>query len=386
MRSRGISLGRIFGVEVSAELSTLVIAALLAWSFASGLLPASVPDRLPVVYWSVAIVGSLLFLSSLLGHELSHSVVARRNGVEVKGITLWLFGGVASLGGNPPGPGAEFRIAAAGPAASVVFGAVSLGASLLVDVLGGPRVWVVMLGYLALLNGFLAAFNLLPGAPLDGGRILGSVLWKVRGDRSKGMAGAAKVGTVVAGLIIAAGFAEMWLTASYGGLWTILIGAFLLSAARAEARFYDAELALRGVVASSVMSHPVQVTAMWSTVSSAVQGPFAASSQSALPVVDSTQQIRGLLTMDQVRAIPAESWDITEVGAVMMDLSSTTMVGPTEPVAKVLEAMGASRHALVLDQGRLVGLIGPDEIRRWVTRTPGASDADSRPRTPSIPG
>lgn len=385
MRSRGVSLGRIFGVEVSAELSTLVIAALLAWSFASGLLPASVPHRLPIVYWSVAIVGSLLFLSSLLGHELSHSVVARRNGVEVKGITLWLFGGVASLGGHPPGPGAEFRIAASGPAASVLFAGLSFGASVLVDVLGGPQVWVVMLGYLALLNGFLAVFNLLPGAPLDGGRILGSILWKIRGDRSKGMAGAAKVGTVVAGLIIAAGFAEMWFTASYGGIWTILIGAFLLSAARAEARYYDAELALRDVVASSVMSHPVQVVAMWATVASAVQGPFATTSQSALPVVDANQQIRGLLTIDGVRAVPAESWATTEVAAVMMDLSTTAMAAPGDPVAEVLERLGASGHALVLDQGRLVGLIGPEEIRRSINASPGQPGQESRPRTPSMP-
>ncbi len=107
-------LGRIAGVDVSAEISTLVIAALLTWTFATGLLPAEVPQRVPVVYWSVGIVGALLFLASLLGHELSHSVVAGRNGVEVEGITLWLFGGVATMKGHAPGPGAEFRIAAAG--------------------------------------------------------------------------------------------------------------------------------------------------------------------------------------------------------------------------------------------------------------------------------
>lgn len=119
MRSRGIALGRIAGVDVAAELSTLVIAGLLTWSFASGLLPIAVPQRLPIVYWSVGIVGALLFLASLLGHELAHAVIARRNGVGVESITLWMFGGVAQLTGNPPGPGAEFRIAAAGPAASL---------------------------------------------------------------------------------------------------------------------------------------------------------------------------------------------------------------------------------------------------------------------------
>lgn len=365
-------------MDVSAQLSTLVIAGLLTWSFATGLLPASVPDRVPVVYWSVAIVGALLFLASLLGHELSHSVVAKRNGVGVEGITLWLFGGVASLQGHPPGPGAEFRIAAAGPAASLLFGAVSLGGSILVDVLGGPQAWVVMLGYLALLNGFLALFNLLPGAPLDGGRILGSILWKIRGDRATGMAGAAKTGTVVAGLIVAAGFAEMWLSGSYGGLWTILIGVFLFNAARAEAGYYDAERALRGVTAHSVMLHPVQVTSTWSTVASAVHGPFAASTQSVLPVVDATQQIRGMLSMDKVRATPAESWGTTEVANLMTDLATTPMVGPADPVTQVIEQLGASRHALVLDQGRLVGLIGPEEIRNWMKMAQGAGAPGSQ--------
>lgn len=378
-------LGRIAGVDVSAQLSTLVIAGLLTWLFATGLLPREVPDRVPVVYWSVGIVGALLFLASLLGHELSHSVVAQRNGVEVEGITLWLFGGVASLRGHPPGPGAEFRIAAAGPAASLFIGALSVGGSALVYAFNGPRVWVVMLGYLAVLNGFLAVFNLLPGAPLDGGRILGSILWKIRGDRAAGMAGAAKAGTVVAGLVVAGGFAEIWFTGSYGGLWTILIGVFLFNAARAEAGYYDAERALRGVSADSVMSHPVQVTSTWSTVTSAVHGPFAASAQTALPVVDATQQIRGMLTMDQVRATPAESWATTAVGDLMTDLASTPMVGPADPVAQVIEQLGASHHALVLDQGALVGLIGPEEIRRWMQQTRRAAASGPQQGEVTVP-
>lgn len=385
MRSRGVFLGRIAGVDVHAQLSTLVIAGLLTWSFATGLLPVTVADRLPVVYWSVAIVGSLLFLVSLLGHELSHSVVAQRNGVEVEGITLWLFGGVASLRGHPPGPGAEFRIAVAGPVASFGFAALSLGGSLLVGVLDGPRVWVVMLGYLAVINAFLALFNLLPGAPLDGGRILGSVLWKLRGDRAAGMAGAAKAGTVIAALVVAAGFAEMWLTGSYGGLWTILIGVFLFNASRAENAYYEAERVLRGVTAVSVMTHPVQVSNVRSTVAAAVEGPFAQTSQTALPVVDDTQQIRGILTMEQVRRLPAEAWRTTEVGSLMMDLGSTAMVGPADPVSDVVEQLGVSQHALVLDEGRLVGLIGPAEVRRWMQRGRGGEPVSTGDGEPFVP-
>ncbi|MCB1271189.1 MAG: site-2 protease family protein [Microthrixaceae bacterium] len=377
MRSRGVSLGRLAGVDVSAEFSTLLIAGLLAWSFAEGLLPAVVPERLPIVYWSVGIVGSLLFLGSLLIHELSHSVVARRNGVGVRGITLWLFGGVAELESDPPGPGAEFRIAAAGPAASFVFAAASFALSLLVGYANGPRVWVVMLGYLAVLNVFLAVFNLLPGAPLDGGRILGSVLWKIRGDRASGMAGAARVGMVVAGLVVAAGFAEMWFTGTMGGLWTVLIGAFLFSAARAELAYYATRAALGGVPVSSVMLHPVQVTSMRATIAEAVHGPFATSSQTALPVVDPNQQIRGLLTMEQVRRVPAERWGVTEASAVMYGLDAAALVSPSDPVGDLVGRIGASAHALVLHEGRLVGLVGPHELQRAARLPAGGNPVTS---------
>lgn len=366
MTGRGVSLGRIFGINVSAELSVLIIGGLLAWSFSSNLLPVVVPGLVPAVYWSVGIVGALVFLASLLGHELAHSVVARRNDVGVKGITLWLFGGVAELERDPDGPGAEFRIAAAGPAASLAIGALLWASSVGLGAINGPEPWVVMLAWLGVINGFLAVFNLLPGAPLDGGRILGSVLWKIRGDRATGRVGAAQVGKFIAVGLMAFGVLEIWRYENFGGLWTILIGFFLFNAARSEAAFYGAERALAGMTVAGAMLSPVQVTTTWSTVSNAVSGPFAHSSQDALPVVDAAGQVRGLLTMEHVKRLPAQRWDDTQVVELMVPVAAIQLLEPSEPMTDVIGRMGPAGHGLVLDGPKLVGMLGPAEIMRSV--------------------
>ncbi|MCP4435777.1 MAG: site-2 protease family protein [Actinomycetia bacterium] len=366
MRGRGISLGRMFGVDVSADLTVLIIGGLLAWSFSSSLLPSVVPGLVPAVYWSIGIVGALVFLASLLGHELAHSIVARRNDVGVKGITLWLFGGVAELEGDPPGPGAEFRIAAAGPVASVVIGIFMWGASVGLSAVGGPEPWVVMLGWLAFINVFLAAFNLLPGAPLDGGRILGSILWKVRGDRATGLEGAAQVGKGIAVLLMGVGVLEMWRLESIGGLWTIMIGFFLFNAARSEAAYYGAERALSGLTAAGAMLSPVQVTTTWTTVAKAVEGPFSHTSQTALPVVDAAGQVRGLLLMEHIKRLPAQRWAQVQAAELMQPVGSMALLDPTEPMNEVIGRMGPWGYALVLDGDRLLGMIGPAEVQRSV--------------------
>jgi Zn-dependent protease len=366
MTGKGLSLGRIFGIPVSAQFSVLVIGGLLAWTFSASLLPTVVPGLVPAAYWSVGIVGALLFLASLLGHELAHSVVAKRNDVGVKGITLWLFGGVAQLERDPDSPGAEFRIAAAGPGASLAIGALFWGASFGLDRLGGPETWVVMLAWLGVINVFLAVFNLLPGAPLDGGRILGSVLWKIRGDRATGLAGAAQVGKFIAVGLMAFGLFEIWRFENIGGVWTILIGFFLFNAARSEAVYYGAERALSGLTVAGAMLSPVQVTTTWASVAQAVSGPFAHTSQDAVPVVDAAGQVRGLLSMERVKRLPAQQWDRTQVADLMVPVAALQLLEPTEPMTDVIGRIGPYGHALVLEGSRLVGMLGPAEIMRSV--------------------
>jgi Zn-dependent protease len=378
-----LRLGRIFGVEVFADIGVLVIGGLLAWSFASGYLPEVAPGRVTAAYWSVGILGALLFLVSLLAHELSHSVVAIRNGLKVKGITLWLFGGV------------EFRIAIAGPAASVgmgaLFGALALGLNLL----GSQVLWVSMLVWLALINVLLAVFNLLPGAPLDGGRVLASAVWKVKGDRLAGRIAAARAGRVVALLLIGLGVLEIAAWGSYGGLWTMLIGWFLFTASKVEAGVYGAERDLGGMTVAGAMLSPVQVTSTWSMLDQVVTGPFAHTAQTAVPVVDQDRRLRGAVLLDRVRQVPAEQWAHTPVTAVMVPLDQLARLDPAQPMSEVLDALATGQAAsattgIVLGpDGSLMGLLGPEEIRRAVdlgrTRRKGSRPGGSA-GPPPAPG
>ena len=199
MRTSGVRLGRVFDIEISADLGVVMFAGLLTWILASSILPASVAGLPAGAYWSVAALGTLLFLGSLLAHELGHAVVARRNDIEVLGITLWLFGGVAQLRSDARTAGAELRIALAGPAMSLVVGALSLAAAVGLRSVGVPEIYVVALGWLGLVNVVLAVFNLLPGAPLDGGRVLAALIWMVRGDRLRARVWAARAGRAVGG-------------------------------------------------------------------------------------------------------------------------------------------------------------------------------------------
>ncbi len=397
MRTSGIRLGRIFGVEVSFDPGVLLFGGLLTWILAVSVLPDAEPGLTGLSYWSVAALGALLFLASLLAHELGHSVVARRNGIEVEGITLWMFGGVARLGSDATKPGAELRIALAGPAMSLLVTVVSIGASVGLHRLGAPMLYVTVLTWLGLVNAFLAVFNLLPGAPLDGGRVLAALIWMVRGDRLEAKVWAARTGRAVALLIVAAGFAEVFVLGSFAGLWTVFIGWFLLNAARMEEAHYVGEAALGTMPVADAMLRDPQSVRTWTTVADAVAGPLHGTAQAAIPVLDWNEQVAGLLTMAQVKRLPAERWATTKVGEVMLGVSDVPTVTPTEQLTQVLDRLRVQSGglALVLDRGRLVGLLTPDGISRAITFgrlsrrgtavAPGGSPSTTQPSPPLPP-
>ncbi|HCU91366.1 MAG TPA: hypothetical protein DHU96_00815, partial [Actinobacteria bacterium] len=232
---QSIRLGRVGGIPVGVHWSVIVIVGLIAAILGGQVLPQMAPGQSTTAYWAVAIPGALLFVLALLAHELAHAFVARRAGVPVRSITLWALGGVSELGGEPPTARADLRIAAAGPATSLLAGGVFWGLAVLLDLAAGPAIGVAALGWLAIMNVLLAAFNLLPGAPLDGGRILRAALWMHHGDRSRAARTAAGAGRIVGGILVGLGLAELWIWSSLGGLWLMLIGFFLITAASAEA-------------------------------------------------------------------------------------------------------------------------------------------------------
>jgi Zn-dependent protease len=189
-----VPLGRVAGIPVGMHWSVLVMVIMIGWLLGVQILPGTTPGQPAAVYWAVAVPCAVTFMAALLAHELAHSLVARRHGVPVTSITLWALGGISELGGEPPTARADLRIAAAGPATSLAAGLIFGGLAAAVRAGGGPGIAVAALGWLAAVNVLLAAFNLLPGAPLDGGRILRAVLWRRTGDRMRAAQSAAAAG------------------------------------------------------------------------------------------------------------------------------------------------------------------------------------------------
>ncbi|HEX6231281.1 MAG TPA: site-2 protease family protein [Actinomycetota bacterium] len=363
---RDIRLGRIAGIEVGLNWSLLVVFWLIAWSLASGVFPELYPGNETTAYWIAAVVAAVVFFGSLLAHELGHALLARRKGVTVDGITLWLFGGVARLRGETMDPGAELRITAIGPAISLVaaglFALVALGLS----ALDAPELVVGVPAWLAIINATLAVFNLLPAFPLDGGRVLRAWLWRRRNDRLSATRTAAAVGRAFGYGMIALGLLEFALVASISGLWFVFLGWFLLGAARAEESQTLLRAALRDVRAAHIMSpDPVSVPASLS-VRSLIDEYAMARRFTSYPVEDDGGSVVGLVTLARVKAVPPGARDRTTVGEIACPLEDVATVSPDDPAVRLLERMQECEdgRALVFDGGRLVGIVSPRDVQR----------------------
>ncbi|MFJ8358159.1 site-2 protease family protein [Streptomyces sp. NPDC093984] len=370
-----LSLGRIAGVRVGLHWSVLVIIVLVAVVLARGRLPAAHPGHPAWAYWVAALLTSLVFLASLLAHELAHAVVARRNGVQVEGITLWMLGGAARLRSEAPTPGVELRIAVVGPLTSLVAGGVCIGLAVGLDALPVSGLVVEAVAWLAAINIVLAVFNALPAAPLDGGRLLRSFLWHRTGDRVRATRGASAAGRALGWLLVAAGFAAVLFAGNLSGLWSALIGWFLISTATAEARQAELRSALHGVPVSRVMTwDPVTVPTAMTTAQFLADTPFDRFRHSAFPVLAPDGGVAGLVTAGAIRDVPPHARPTTTIGEVMRPLPDIETAAPGDMVVDLLPRLQESRErrALVLDDGRLVGIVTLADISRVVTWLTGA--------------
>ena len=355
-----VRIGRIFGVEVGVHWSVLLIAGLLAFGLTGG---ASDP-----LLWVVAIVAVVFFLASLLGHELAHSIVARRNGMEVTGITLWLLGGMAQLGGRMPSAGAELRIAAAGPATSVALGA----AFLLAAVAGAASGFVSSLVlsaivWLAIVNVVLAVFNLIPAAPLDGGRILAGLLWLRHGDRTRAEITATRAGQVVGWAMIVAGVAGTLFQVPFLSIWTALLGWFIVTAATAEQRHARISGQLAEVRVRDVMTAVPETARGWITIDAFLdEARTRPPGHHILPVEAWDGGISGIVSLDSIRAVPESERLTTRVLDVAVPLSLVTTAAPDEPIVDLLSRPGAGRvpYVLVFAGSTLVGVLTPADLER----------------------
>jgi Zn-dependent protease len=370
--SENVSLGRIFGIHVGLNWSLLVVVALIAWSLATSLLPSASPGQSSGAYWAAGVVSAAVFLGSLLAHELAHSVVAMRRGVRVDGITLWLFGGVSRFSSETNSPGAQALITFVGPLTSLLLGVLFYLVSVAAGLGANPGLVPVTLSWLGYINITLGLFNLVPAFPLDGGRLLQSLIWLRTGDRLRATTIAARIGMVFAYLLIAYGLATFIFAGSLiGGLWSVFLGWFLLSAARSEEAGGLIRQALAGLTVAEVMTpDPVQAPDNI-TVDDALHGYVLASRHSTFPTHDAGGRLSGLLTLAALKNVAPEARATTLLKDVMCPLDSVATVGPTDPVTKLLGAsVGCSEgRTLVVDGGRLVGIVSPSDINRLLQKS-----------------
>ncbi|MEU6808037.1 site-2 protease family protein [Streptomyces sp. NPDC046831] len=368
-------LGRIAGVRVGVHWSVLFIFGIIAFGLARGRLPQTYPGRAWAVYWAAGVCTAVVFFASLLAHELAHAVVARRNGVEVDDIVLWLLGGAARLKSEASSPGRELRIAGVGPLVSLLLGGLFTLATWLLELASVSVIVREMAAWLAGINVLLAVFNALPAAPLDGGRLLRAFLWWRTGDRLRATAGATAAGRVLGWLLVVVGLVAFVRTNSFGGLWLALIGWFLITAATAEGRQAQLRSALAGVPVRDAMTPGPLTVPADTTVAGFLTDVRYRYRHSAFPVTEDGATV-GLVTLDSARKVPEAGARSTTVADVMVPLSRTTVVEPDSPLADLLPRMepGAEHRVLVVDHGRLVGIVSLSDVSRrvtWLMNAPG---------------
>jgi Zn-dependent protease/CBS domain-containing protein len=356
MFERRITLFRILGFEVRIDISWVILAILVTWTLSAGLFPAWYPDLPANTYWWMGIVGALGLFFSIIFHEFSHAIVARRYGLPITGITLFIFGGVAEMDEEPASPKVEFLMAVAGPVASVILAAVFFG------IYAGAAGWSQPVGgilaYLAVINLLLAVFNLIPAFPLDGGRMLRAALWGWKGKLRWATRVASNIGSGFGLLLIFLGIFNVVTGNFIGGFWWFLIGLFVRAAAGNSYRQVVVRQALEGVPVRRLMHRdPITVPPDLS-VSELVENFFYRHYHKMFPVVEAGRPI-GCVTSKQVKDLPRERWPYTTVADILQRLSAENTVQPDADALDAMALMNRSRNSrlLVAEGDRLAGIV-----------------------------
>lgn len=362
-----IKLGRIFGIAIGLHYSWIIIALLVTLSLRSQF-AAVHPDWTDATTWTTAIITGLLFFVSILLHELSHAAVAKLRGLPVRAITLFALGGVAQIEKDAADAKTEFWMGIIGPISSVLIGIVCLALSFLLgwnltDEPNGPIAAMFM--WLGVINIALAVFNMVPGFPLDGGRVLRAIVWWITGDANRSTRIASVVGQFVAFVFIIIGIWRFFSGAGFGGLWLAFIGWFLLDAARASGAQVEITERLNGVRVGDVMAREFPVVDGNSNLQTFVQEHLLPTGHRCFVVLEQGRPA-GIITPHEVKTIDRARWPYTTVSDVMRSLESLRTVGPERPVAEALELMGREdvNQVPVLQQGNLAGIISRGHIMR----------------------
>jgi Zn-dependent protease len=365
-----VRLGKIFGIPIGANYTWFIVFALVTISLATGYFPSRYSDWSMAGYLSIGVLASLLFFGSVLVHELAHSVVALARGIPVKGITLFIFGGVANIGREPDRPLTEFLVAVAGPISSLLLAAGFGSLWLAGQVFELPAVAGLGL-YLGTINLWLALFNLLPGFPLDGGRVFRSAVWAWTGSMNQATRWATRSGRVIALLMIVGGGAMILMGNWSSGIWLAFIGWFLDNAASQSAKQAFIREALEGYTAGDFTASGCQTVDSNTPLDWVVRDYVLPHGKNCFMVTDG-QQATGLATLGQIQQVPRQRWGWTPVRQIMTPLSKIQPVRAGEAAYSVLERMMTEGQSLlpVVDNGSFLGLVRQDSLLRFAqTRT-----------------
>jgi Zn-dependent protease/CBS domain-containing protein len=365
---RGIPLFSVLGIRVVADYSWFLIVTLIAGTLSVGWFPSVLPNRSLAQYVALGVITAFFFFASVLVHELSHSVVAVLNGIPVRRITLFLFGGVAEISKEPPDPGTELRVALAGPATSAVLAALFWTAVLVMSARPGRPASQLAFLYLALANTFLLVFNLLPGLPLDGGRILRAIVWRATGNLTRATYVASVAGKALAALLILGGlFAILSRNYIIPGLWLIFIALFLRQAADTSYKQLLARKSLGDALVGNAMTPRVVTVPPTIALSELVDTYFLHHPFICYPVVDGERPV-GLVTVKDVKHVPRAKWESTTVADTMTPLDEQTVLSPGDTVSTAVMKMGDSGlgRLPVIDGGRLVGILTRRDIMNYI--------------------
>jgi len=367
MHQRSIRLFRILGFEVKADLSWVVLAFLIAWTLAENLFPSDYRGLSRATYWWMGILGAAGVFASIIFHELAHSLVARSRGLSIRGITLFIFGGVAEMDEEPVNPTTEFLMALAGPVSSIVLGSFFYLSSRAARAGSWPWPAVGVLSYLAYINFILAAFNLAPAFPLDGGRVLRAALWRWKKDFRWATGVSARIGSGFGAALIFLGMLRVLRGDLIGGIWWFLIGMFLRNAARMSYRQALMREALKGEKVSRFMNdRPVSVSSAL-PVASFVDEVLYRHPFKMYPVVDEGK-LRGCLLTRRIKEVPRAEWKVQTVAGLTEPCSEKNRVRPSTDALKALSLMDRTQNSrlLVAEGDRLVGIVTLKDLLRFL--------------------
>jgi Zn-dependent protease/predicted transcriptional regulator len=363
-----VNIGKILGIPIRIHWTLWFVFLLIAWSLAVGYLPATYPSLSSTIDWIVGIVSALVLFISVLVHELSHSYIAKKNGLPIARITLFFFGGVSEMSEEPQDPSLEVRMAAAGPLTSFAIAGVLGGLWYVGGLVGFPLAVIAVLGYNGLINAALGAFNLIPAFPLDGGRVLRGSLWRNSKNLLKATKNATRVSEILSLVMIAVGLGLVVVTADFvNGIWIIFLGWFIRSGAETSLQQTQMTEALHGISVGDIMTKTPLTVAPDITVQRLVNDYFLVHPHGGYPVVQS-DKLLGVVTMSSIRSIPREKRESETVSQAMVPFQRVQTISPTASAADAMQKMAQKQigRLIVTDGDNVLGIVTRGDLMKTI--------------------